>query len=248
MKAIIVEDNIEIRREIESLVEVYCGQEVVVSGSAATVVEAIKLISRVRPELLLLDIDLPDGTAFDILEIIDFEPKVIFITGSEEYAVRAFKVAAVDYLVKPVDPLELQNAVKRAVLGNATQRKQIGIARESYTKTGWVSDVIALHTAEKIRYTPLDEILRCEADGNYTRFLFRDGSGLLVAKTLKEYDQVLTRAGFIRVHQSHLVNPKFISEFVKGDGGYIVMSDGIKVPVSTRKRTEVLQRLESRGL
>lgn len=246
MRAILIEDQKDIREELEQVISENCA-DVELSGSAGSVVSAVKLIREVQPDLLFLDIELPDGTGFDLLDILDVPVKVIFITGSDAHAIKAFKYAALDYLLKPVDPAELVVAVDRAKKGAVLDDERLSIYRNSATGER-MPDRIALHTAEKIQFIDIADIMRCMADGNYTRFFLKGNTSLLVARTLKDYDKLLSGAGFLRVHQSHLVNMKHVKEYIKSDGGYLVMQDGTKVPISTRKKAEVLEIIDRRML
>ncbi len=228
--------------------------EIEIVGEADGVVQGAKLLRQTKPDLLLLDIQMGDGTGFDLLEIVpDLSFQLIFTTAHDEHAIRAFRFAAVDYLLKPIDPEELRQAVDRAkklldLSKNkpANQADQLPVLKAHfYQKES--PKTIALHTAEKIQIARLEEILRMEADGNYTVVHFTSGQKLLLTKTLKEFDQLLETAGFLRVHQSHLVNFDHIKEFIKTDGGYLLMADGERVPVAVRKRGEVLERLGGIG-
>ncbi|MCU0349007.1 MAG: response regulator [Saprospiraceae bacterium] len=221
--------------------------EVEIVGEADGVVQGAKLLRQVQPDLLLLDIQMGDGTGFDLLEIVpDLRFQVIFTTAHDEHAIRAFRFAAVDYLLKPIDPEELRRAVSRAKklldLPVNPQQIQVPILKE-HIQQRERPRTIALHTADKIHVARLNEILRMEADGNYTEVHFVNGTKLLLTKTLKDFSQILEETGFLRLHQSHLVNFEHIREFIKTDGGYIVMADGAKVPVAVRKRAEVVERL-----
>ncbi len=239
MRIVIVEDHPDICRELVEIVRARC-DGAVIAGSASTVVDAAKLIRETHPDLILLDVSLPDGSGFDLLDILDDAPPVIFITGSDAHAIRAFRYAALDYLIKPVDPDELCASIHRVSGRAGPDRRSVDLLRETLAHEQGLPGRIALHTADKIRFFDLSDILRCAADGNYTMFYIKGGAQVLVSKTLKDYDQLLSGAGFIRVHQSHLVNIRHIREYVKTDGGYLVIQDGTKIPVSTRKRPEVL--------
>jgi two-component system LytT family response regulator len=225
--------------------------EVEIVGEAGGVVEGAKVLRRANPDLLLLDIQMGDGTGFDLLEIVpDLRFQLIFTTAHDEHAIRAFRFAAIDYLLKPIDPEELRRAVERAKsflsLSNGIapkQQERLPVLEEHFKKEG-MPKTIAFHTAEKIHVARLEDILRLEASGNYTQVFFTNGSKLLLTKTLKEFSQMLENSGFLRVHQSHIVNFSHIREFIKTDGGFIVMADGMKVPVAVRKKGEVLSRLE----
>lgn len=244
MKAVIVEDHPDIAEELAQLITQHC-PNVLLVGTATSVVSAAKLIHEVHPTLLFLDIELPDGTGFDLLDILDKPVKVIFITGSDSHAIRAFRYSAIDYLLKPVDPKELVEAVRRAQTDVALDDDRLDIYRSSLKDIERVPDRIALHTSDKIHFIDISDIMRCMADGNYTRFYLKGSTSLLVAKTLKEYDRLLSGANFLRVHQSHLVNMKSVREYIKSDGGYLVMQDGAKIPVSTRKKTDVLDSFDN---
>ncbi len=218
--------------------------EVEIVGEAEGVVSGAKILRKTQPDLLLLDIQMGDGTGFDLLEIVpDLRFQLIFTTAHDEHAIRAFRFAAVDYLLKPIDPDELRRAVGRAKQNLAFQQERLPVLKENFQKQG-SPKTIALHTADKIHVARLDEILRLEADGNYTQVFFTSGSKLLLTKTLKEFSDLLESTGFIRAHQSHLVNFAHVREFIKTDGGYLVMADGGKIPVAVRKRAEVVERLE----
>ena len=241
MRTVIVEDVDSIRKSMVERVKTQV-PDLDFVGEAATVVEALKVIRQSKPDLLLLDIELPDGTAFDILDLVLDVPHVIFTTGAEEYALRAFRYAAADYLLKPISTEDLIDAVKRVKSQEQTAKDRMTVLREHLDNR---RERISLHTQDRLIIVEISSIIRCEADGNYTRFIIDGEKPVLVAKTLKEYDKLLGDSGFVRVHQSHLVNLSKVKEFVKHDGGYLVMTDMSKVPVSTRKRSEVVERLSS---
>jgi len=238
IRAVIIDDIPEAIAVLKADLENYC-VNIEVVGSAEGVVTGAKLIKEIKPDLVFLDIQMKDGSGFDLLEILgEVNFKLIFTTASDEYAVKAFKFAAVDYLLKPIDPDELMDAVSR-VEGQDKPAERIDLLKENFVK----AKRIALNTLQKIHIVNVEEILRCESNINYTMFYFTDGTKLLVTKTLKEFDNLLSGHNFIRVHQSHLINTSFIKEFLKSDG-VIVMKDGTKVPVSTRKK-EVLMEMIS---
>jgi two-component system LytT family response regulator len=243
LKAIIVDDSIEARKALVTEIEDCC-PEIELIGQAEGVVSGAKLIRSVNPDLVFLDIQMNDGTGFDLLELIGaISFKVIFTTASDEYAVKAFKYSAVDYLLKPIDPDELVLAVKKAERGN--QKENLNLLMENAKSANKPVRKLALNTLDKLHIVNISDIVRCESDVNYTQFFFSNGNKLLVTKTLKDFEDLLSEHQFIRVHQSHLVNVNFIKEFVKGDGGYLVMTDKTSVPVSTRKRMAVVEMLNS---
>jgi two-component system LytT family response regulator len=243
LTAVIVEDVPASRENLMAMIHEHC-QHIDVVASAASVVEAAKAIRKEAPDILFLDIELGNETAFDLLDIIpDIKCQIIFTTASEEYAIKAFRYAAIDYLLKPIDPDELVEATQKLSQQGNTAPEQIEILNEQMNINA-VPGRLALHTMDRMFIIDIQDIQRCEADGNYTKFYIAGKTPLLVTRTLKDFDRLLKGAAFIRTHQSHLVNAKHISEFVKVDGGYLVMKDGSKVPVSTRKRSSVIQQLE----
>ncbi|MFK7776279.1 MAG: LytR/AlgR family response regulator transcription factor [Saprospiraceae bacterium] len=244
LTAAIVDDVAQARATLKEDLAAYC-PEIEIIGEADGVVTGSKLLNKIKPDVVFLDIQLQDGTGFDILEILgDISFQVIFTTASDEFAIKAFKFSAVDYLLKPVDPDELIVAVQKVSKVNNSTQENYDLLLNT-VKEQSAPKRMALHTLEKIHVTEIADIVRCESNGNYTTFYFKDGQKLLVTKTLKEYDQMLSEYKFARVHQSHLINAQQIKEFVKVDGGYIVMRDGSKIPVSLRKKSVVMKLLEN---
>lgn len=215
-------------------------------GKAASVVEAAKLLRKTQPDILFLDIMLGDGTGFDILEIFpDLRSKIIFVTASDEFAIRAFKFAAIDYVLKPYSDEDLKTAIEKAKKQIQPDRKQLDVLKESISTPDQKPKKISLHTLDKIVVVDLEDIVRCQSDNNYTMFFFQDGSKILVTKTLKYFSDMLKNYQFLRVHQSHLVNLKYVKAFIKSDGGYLTLKDKNTVPVSVRKRSEVIEALNT---
>ena len=241
MTAVIIEDIPEVRAVMQKLIAEIC-PEIEIVGEGDSVVSGARILKTVKPNLVFLDIELPDGNGFDLLDIIGDPVQVIFTTASDTYAVQAFRYAAIDYLLKPIDPDQLRAAVDRALASGPLEEQQLSILSQALQER--TMDRIALHTSDRIHIIDISSITRCEADGNYTRFFIQEKKPILVAKTLKEFDKLLVGAGFLRVHQSHLVHLAHVGEYVKTDGVYLVMKDGVKVPVSFRKRHDVLQRLD----
>lgn len=219
--------------------------EIEVIGTANSVVSASKLLRSKSPDILFLDIMLGDGTGFDVLEIIpDLKSKVIFVTASDEYAIKAFKFAAIDYLLKPYGDDELAKAINKAKLQMAPDKEQLSILKETLSTPASKPTKISLHTLEKISVVAINDIIRCVSDNNNTQFYLRDGKKIFVTKTLKYFADMLKDCGFMRTHQSHLVNLNYVKEFIKSDGGYLMLTDGVSVPVSVRKRAEILEKLK----
>lgn len=242
--AILIDDIPEAIDNLKIDLATYC-PDIEVIGTASGVVTGAKLLKKLTPDLLFLDIQMQDGSGFDLLEILPtINFKLIFTTASDAFAIRAFKFSAIDYLLKPIDPDELTAAVDKATNQLTDTTENINALLEN-VKAKNIPSRMALHTLEKIHVVEINQILRLESTGNYTQFFFTDGTKLLVTKTLKEYDKMLAENGFIRVHQSHLINLEQVKEYVKVDGGYIVMKDQSKIPVSVRKRPLVVKAISN---
>jgi two-component system LytT family response regulator len=245
LTAIIIEDNPDalqlLKRDLENQ-----HPEIDIINTAQSVVEAAKILRKSQPDILFLDIMLGDGTGFDVLEIFpDLSSKIIFVTASDEYAIRAFKFAAIDYVLKPYSEDDLNNAIQRAKAQLQPNKERLNILKETLAAPEAKPDKISLHTLDKIIIVNLDDIIRCEADSNNTMFYLKDNQKVFVTKTLKYFADMLTNYDFIRVHQSHLVNMECISAFIKADGGYLLLKNKETVPVSVRKKAEVIEVLDS---
>ncbi len=244
IKAIIIDDIEQARITLKKDLQVYAS-DVTVIGEAKGVVEGAKLLKSVCPDVLFLDIQMQDGSGFDLLDILkDIPFKIIFITASDAHAIKAFRYAAIDYLLKPVDPDELIAALDKFRKQKLNENEKYKLLNESLKNHLKPHERLALHTQDKIHIVNICDIIRCESNVNYTEFYFQNGKKLLVTKTLKDFEDLLCDQGFYRVHQSHLINTKYIKEFIKTDGGYLLMTDSSNVPVSTRKRPEVMKMLE----
>jgi len=244
LKAIIIDDVSDARQTLRADLKTYC-PEIKIIGEADGVVTGAKALRKLSPDLVFLDIQMKDGSGFDLLEILGKSKfKTIFTTASDAYAIKAFRFSAVDYLLKPIDPDELMEAVKKAEAGMKDEKPGMDLLADSLARKGRKQTRIALSTQDKIHVVKIEVIIRCESSVNYTTFFFNTGKKLLVTKTLKEFDELLSEHNFIRVHQSHLVNADYIKEYVKTDGGYLVMTDGSDVPVSSRKRATVSEWLD----
>jgi two-component system LytT family response regulator len=245
LRLAIIDDEQKARDTIRNILNLSeAGIEI--AGEAAGVDEGYALIIREKPNLVLLDINMPDGTGFDLLKkfnAINF--KVIFITAYEEFAVKAFKFSALDYILKPFQAGELLNTIGKAaqtIENEMTERKF-----KTFLSNLEKLKKIVLRTAESIHIVNLNDIIRLEADVNYTHFFLCGNKKLLVSKTLKEYDEMLGESGFFRAHQSHMVNIDHILRFDKTEGGHLVMDDDAQVPVSSRKREALFKIFEGLG-
>ncbi|MCL8008729.1 LytTR family DNA-binding domain-containing protein [Gelidibacter japonicus] len=244
LTAIIIEDNPDALHLLKSNIERH-HPEIDIINTAQSVVEAAKILRKSQPDILFLDIMLGDGTGFDVLEIFpNLSSKLIFVTASDEYAIRAFKFAAIDYVLKPYSEDDLNKAIQRAKAQLQPNKERLNILKETLAAPEAKPDKISLHTLDKIIIVNLDDIVRCEADNNNTIFYLKDSPKVFVTKTLKYFADMLSSYEFLRVHQSHLVNIQFISAFIKTDGGYLLLKNKETVPVSVRKKVEVIEILD----
>ena len=248
MHAIIIDDEPNNIENLRELLTRYC-PAVTVAGHAGSADAGIQLILNARPELVFLDIQMPGKNGFDLLKSLstyDFE--VIFVTGFEQYGIQAIRFSAIDYLLKPIDPQELQQAVQRAwaKIEQKKQNAQLHNLMHFLMDSRQKSDHrIALSSARETRFVKTSDIVRCEADNNYTTFFLRDGETLLVSKPMFEYDETLTGYGFLRCHHSHLVNKIYVKSLLKEDSGYLLLEDGSKIPVSRLKKDTVRLALQN---
>ncbi len=243
--AIIVDDIDNSRVTLAHDLQEYCPQ-IHVIGEAGSVESAVKEITKKQPEVVFLDIQLGDGTGFDILEKIgDINFQVIFTTALDSYGIRAIKFSALDYLLKPIDPDELIAAVSKLEKSSKNEdvKNSINFLLENIRDIQPKAKRIALNSADKINMVQIEDIIRCESQGSYTIFYLMNKEQIVVTKNLKEYEQLLDEHSFIRVHHSHLINFSYLKEFVKKDGGYAIMTDNSQVPVSFRKRNKLLEMI-----
>lgn len=242
LSIIIIDDEPKARETIINILK-YASIDLKISGEADSIVSGFEIINHKKPDLVLLDINLPDGNGFDLLNRFEkINYGVIFITAYEEYAIKAIKFSALDYILKPFKAAELIQAVEKAnekILGEKStiQYKTLLSNLDKIRK-------IVLRTAESLHVVNVKDIIRLEADCNYTRFFLANGEKLLVSKTMKDFDEMLEEAGFFRTHQSHLVNLNHILRYEKADGGYLVMDDHSTVPISSRKKDALFKIFE----
>ncbi len=243
MQSIIVEDKAYIRKGLLNLLELI-ETDVRVVGECESVKEAVIVANACKPELIFLDINLTDGDAFEFLEQTKhLEFKVIFITAYEGFALKALKMGAVDYLLKPVDIEELKIALDKVKQLSVTEQKQkISVAKKVWQNQ---DDKLILSLQDSFQVVDLNELMYCESDKGYTTFYCNDGKKHLVSKTLKEFEERLTNANFTRPHQSFMVNLKFIDKYDKS--GVIHLKNGKKIPVSSRKKEQFVTAFLNRN-
>lgn len=247
MKAIIVDDEPKSREVLKTLLERFC-PAVNVAGAAGGVEDAKKLIEEVNPDIVFLDVEMPGGNGFKLLDETqrnNFE--IIFVTSYGHYAIPALRYSAIDYLLKPVEIEELKNAVQRveARLAKKGDLKANYKALNENLQLPASQQRIAVHGVNDIRFVSVKDIIRLEGDSNYTYIITTTGGKYHTSKTLKDYEELLQgHSNFIRVHKTHIINLDHLAKFIKNDGGYIIMSDGSKVEVSRRKKQELMERMK----
>lgn len=244
IKALIVDDEKHNIENLAMIISSHCS-DVNIAGTADNIPEAIKLIEQQKPDVIFLDIQMGTSTGFDLLKAVperSFE--VIFVTAFDKYGVQAVKFAALDYILKPIDTVELIAAVAKVKekITHRQNNKQLDFLVDYLRQTGKPVK-IALPQQQELRYVVISDIVRCEAQNTYTWFFLINNDKILVSKSLKEYDELLSPHGFIRCHQTHLINPAFVKSFLKEDGGSLLMSNGMKVPVSKQKKDYVKEHL-----
>lgn len=245
MKAVIIDDEKRTRELIAKLIDSF-DLNIETFPIGENVASGLKSIEQVDPDIVFLDIQMPDGTGFDLLKMIpqkNFE--VIFITAHEEFAIKAIKFSALDYILKPIDPEELKKAVEKAIesIDHKKEESQFEALQQNMQPSH--KRRLVLKTQESVHVVDLDKIIRCEADRNYTSFYLADHKKILVSKTLKDYETLLTGHNFLRVQQSHLINLDYVDRYDKAHGGSVVMKDGTEVPLSPNKRDIFFKILEN---
>ncbi len=214
------------------------------------VVTGISQISSFSPDIVFLDVEMNDGTGFDLLSQLH-KPKfqLIFTTAHNQYAIQAFKFSAIDYLLKPFDPIELVRALQKAVdnVNHGSFQQQLAVLMQQVSINKETDKKIVLKDIDKTYFIKIDDILYCEAEGSYTKFYISNADPIFVSRNLRSYEDLLTPAGFIRTHHSCLVNPTKIKVYDrKTDNGTLILEGGHTIPVSQRKKDLVIQYLENR--
>jgi len=244
IRAIVVEDEPNNRDNLLELLKKYC-PDVDVIATAHSGSSGIDAILKHQPDLVFLDVEMPDGNGFDVLEkttSVKFE--VVFTTAFDHYALQAFKFCALDYLLKPIDIAELIAAIDKVkkLPPEHSSRDQFEALAHNFNNVQLQSKKIALPTRDGLIFVALTEIIRCESDGPYTTFHLTNGS-VMVSKSIGEYQELLEGYNFYRVHQSHIINLNCVNKYIKGEGGNLIMADDTKIPVSRRKKEHFLSKM-----
>jgi two-component system, LytTR family, response regulator len=246
IKTIIIDDEQHCIDRLKRLLSEHCSASIQLDGAFKTNEDGIVAIKKLQPDLVFLDVQLNDKTGFDLLQQfneIDFE--VIFTTAHEKYAVQAFKFSAVDYLLKPVDANDLKHAVNKLQqrMSKEEVSKKFETLFQNLKNIQTNSKRITVPTLKGFEFLQVNDIIRCQSEINYTIIFLKDKQKLTVAKTLKEFEGLLTDYNFYRVHNSHLINLNCIKSYNKGKGGTVTMTDNSEIEVSTRRKDEFLKKL-----
>jgi len=246
LKAVIIDDEQNNIDNLSILLAQYCPQ-VKVTATALNANDGKEIILKLKPDIVFLDIQMPGETGFDLLKSLpDHFFEIIFVTAFDKYGIQAVKFAAIDYLLKPINIEELKDAVHKAVLKRDSQKQNLQLnnflellklqqQKEEHR--------IALPTGKEIRFVKTQDIYHCESSNNYTNFFIVNGEKLLVSKPIYEFEELLKDYGFIRCHQSHLVNKRYIKSWIKDEGGYLLLEDQSLIPVSKQKKGLLKQLL-----
>lgn len=246
--AIIIDDETHCRETLEWEIRENCSQ-VTVLEKCASAFEGMHAIRKLKPDVVFLDIEMPKMNGFEMLqEMGPMNTKVIFTTAYDQFAIKAFRVSALDYLVKPIDGEELKQAVDKVLPkgGADLHNEQLELLLEKIQSPHQISR-IAFPTQEGLEIVPSDLILHAESQNNYTYLYFSDGRKLVVSKTLKEVEELMPEPGFLRVHHSHIVNLQHVRKYIRGDGGYLVLIDDSHINVSRSRKEDLLNALKGRS-
>lgn len=242
MRTLIIDDERECRKASRLIAEKYC-PDLQIVGEADSVVSGLKAIEELKPDLVLLDIQMQDGTGFDLVKQYETIPfKIIFVTSFDQYALKAFQWSALDYLLKPIEPELLIKAVHKARAYDVHQsiKQQLDIQLGTLQS----KQRIALPTLEGLEIINIDDIMYCESDSNYTLFHLKDKSKFMVSRTMKEYEDILPDKNFIRIHKSYIINLLFVTKYIKGDGGDLILANGVCLPIARLRKEKLLEKLK----
>jgi two-component system, LytTR family, response regulator len=249
IKTMIIDDEPYCCETLEAMIGKFCPQ-LTVSAVLHSGVDALEVLNKFSPQLVFLDIEMPHMTGFEFLEKLPWiNFAVIFTTSYDQYAIKAIKISALDYLLKPIDRVELiQAAAKVSKTLHSPTGLQLQLLMERPGAPGKSIRVIGLPTMEGLEMVEIDSIISCSSEGNYTHFILRDNRKLTASRTLKDVEELLSEFSFVRVHHSFLVNINEIRRYIKGEGGYLVMSDGATIDVSRTRKELLLQKLRPHRL
>ncbi len=241
---VIIDDDNLARKGLKLILEKNF-KEIEILGEANSVASGLSLINEVEPNLVFLDIEMPDGTGFNLLEqLTDVNFRVVFTTSYSEYAIAAFKYSAFDYIVKPVLIENVRSIIDRINdIPVLMEKKRVEVLKNNLSLGNEEDQTIALPDINGFTIVKVRDIVRCEGDRNYSRVFFVNGTSVLVSRTLLDFDNLLVQHGFFRIHRSHLISLKNVNRYLKTDGGLVEMIDKTQLPVSPKFKEELLNRL-----
>jgi two-component system, LytTR family, response regulator len=240
--AIIIDDETNCIEMLEWLIKTYC-PSVTIDALCDSGEKGIEAINKYNPDVVFLDIEMPKMNGFDMLEKFSTLPfDVVFTTAYNKFAIKAFRYSALNYLLKPIDPEDLQTTIKKIEEKKSNPSKdQLALLLESMKALKPTMQRIALTTSDGMIFVETKSIMYCQAESNYTSIKLTDGKQVLIAKTLKDIDETLSGQDFFRIHNSYLININEIKKFVRGDGGYVLMNDGVQITISRSRRDEFFE-------
>jgi two-component system, LytTR family, response regulator len=246
MKALLIDDEPKNNRILSTLINDFC-EDISTIRDAHSIEEALETIEKYKPDIIFLDIEMPNGNAFDLLDrLTKITFQIIFVTAFESYSLKAIKYNALDYLLKPVNIEDLQEAVKKAI--NNTNLKNIDLQVKSLLQniSATNSNIlkIALQTMDGLEFVKTEDIMHIKAEGNYSVFHLKNKISITTSKNIKEYEGILPQPIFHRVHHAHIVNINYVKKYFKGRGGYLLLEDETTVEVSTRRKSDFLSKFE----
>jgi two-component system LytT family response regulator len=244
IRCVLIDDESNSLEMMEWLLKTYCPQ-VQIAAMCNAASKGIEAINLYKPDVVFLDIEMPHMNGFDMLEQFDkLSFDVVFCTAYDQFAIKAFKYSALNYLLKPVDPEDLKETIRRIEEKNqAPSKEQIELLFQNIRQTAKTpAQRIALTTGDGMIFVPTSDILYCQAESNYTSVVLTGGKKVLVSKVLKEIDETLSGSDFFRIHNSYLINLNHIKKYVRGEGGYIIMDDGANISISRNKRQEFMEQ------
>ncbi|SIO47200.1 LytR/AlgR family response regulator transcription factor [Chitinophaga niabensis] len=245
MHAVIIDDEKHCRDVLQMLLERHC-PDVTIDALCGDPEEALKVIERLQPQLVFLDVEMPGMNGFELLESCARRSfSVIFTTAYDQYAIKAIRHSALDFLLKPIDKDELVQSVQKALTQTTNSATKVDALLQFLHQHVQPNERLALPTEDGLRMIPIKDITYCESAGGYTKvFMAQQGIPTLICRSLKEVEEALREKGFFRVHNSYLINLSYMHKYIKGDGGEIIMTDGKNIPVSRNRKQDFLTRIE----
>jgi two-component system, LytTR family, response regulator len=243
MKTIIIDDELDCVKLLSLQLKLTC-PEINIVAECTQSLEGIKLIQDLKPDIVFLDIEMPRLNGFQMLEALgEINFSLVFVTAYDKFAVKAFRYAAIDYLLKPIETKELQDCIKKIEKQLKTDQRQLDMLKSQYSPNKKIHpDKIALPFQNGVSFVLVEEIIYCEADDNYTKFYLKNGQVCLVSKTLRDIQETLEERNFLRVHRQFLINLNHINRYVKGEGNYLVMTNEVSIPVARNQKEKLVER------